>query len=418
MYHAVAWQIRVSGNLNYYQKSLYTVLVGAADNGAPPLTGYTNVTIVILNRNHPPEIWDQSVYIGENMPVGSTVDIPVNYTDEDLPNDIAIFSIFSGDEYGQFAIDPSSGLISLARAGFLDYENQLAPNEVVLRVVVTDIGGLFASAQITVIALDRNDPPILDRSVGPYAVDELSPPGTPIGDMLIQWTDQVGALLFSLSSASRARSESAVTAVWVFMCDVQDVNDTHVLSFVGVSPAYVIVSGGNHSLLDAIEIDPLTGNMTVSSVNASLLNFEPLFYQNATSFYPLVRIVDSGGDDHDEPPLSDQSYFVRGAIPLCVTRATETPRLAPVDGFFLILAFPPVVLFVPQTISLNQVNQPPVIWNGSFVVKDYAVPGTFVGSIRYHDPDVAVNGQAPRYVTFEILSGDPLGAFVIGGNST
>ncbi len=72
----------------------------------------------------------------------------------------------------------------------------------------------------------------------------------------------------------------------------------------------------------------------------------------------------------------------------------------------------------PQTVVVTDVNEPPIIFPGNFTVKDYAPPDTFVGTIRYFDPDIKVNGsRTERYVEFSILEGDPTGAFAIGSTA-
>jgi hypothetical protein len=67
------------------------------------------------------------------------------------------------------------------------------------------------------------------------------------------------------------------------------------------------------------------------------------------------------------------------------------------------------VFFFRQVLVIRDVNEPPQIWGGNFTVLENSPTNTFVSSLAYYDPDVE------QALEFDIIDGDPFGAFIIGG---
>ncbi len=79
--------------------------------------------------NNPPEVADAAFSIDENTAAGAVVGT-VNGSDPDV-NDAITYSILSGNDNGAFAIDPQTGVITVANSAALDYESQTVFNLVV-----------------------------------------------------------------------------------------------------------------------------------------------------------------------------------------------------------------------------------------------------------------------------------------------
>lgn len=116
--------------------------------------------------NNLPEIEDQQFQIAENSPIGSPVG-NVAALDED-PGQILQYAI-QGDP-GPFAVDSSTGLISVAHPALLDYEGQ---GLYVLTVLVTDDAQPLpgsSSGRITITVTDFAETPSIDAGLDQMTV--------------------------------------------------------------------------------------------------------------------------------------------------------------------------------------------------------------------------------------------------------
>ena len=208
--------------------------------------------------------------VDENSPVGTAVGT-VTATDQDFGQTL-FFSIIEGNASGVFAIDGSTGAITVADAAALDFETA---SSFTLTVQVTDSGtpALSAMASVRVNVNDVNEAPTF-AATGPFAVDENSPAETAVG---------------------------TVTAT------DPDAGDTLSYAIAGGDPA------------GAFAIDAATGAITVA--NAVALNFEV-----TSSFTLTVTVTDSGllsaativtvrlRDINDAPVLDDGGSMSLAAI--------------------------------------------------------------------------------------------------------
>ena len=127
-----------SAALNYYTTPTFSIGVKVIDNGAPALSQTATITITIQpGINQPPLISDQTFSVSQNAPSGTSVG-PVSYTHLDvykrqLAGTVAAsdpdagqtktFSIVSGNTNGAFAINASTGAITVASSAALNFES-------------------------------------------------------------------------------------------------------------------------------------------------------------------------------------------------------------------------------------------------------------------------------------------------------
>ena len=133
--------------LSYETTTEYEFGVRATDNGVPaPLSGSAVIIVYVEDINEEPAIEDAMLNVAEDAPAGTVLGTVVG-TD---PDGVAAFNVLTyaitagGD--GLFTINPSSGVVTLAKAE-LDFEITAS---YALTVRVTDPKGLSASATITV----------------------------------------------------------------------------------------------------------------------------------------------------------------------------------------------------------------------------------------------------------------------------
>jgi hypothetical protein len=129
--------------------STNTITVQVADDGTPPLTGTTNLTVTVVEVNQPPAL---TVPPPQTNFAGVTVSITNSATDPDIPANHLTFSLGPGAPSGA-AIDPNTGVFTWTLPG---------PN------------GSFNP--ITVAVTDDGSPPMTNSQVLTIVVEPASAP--------------------------------------------------------------------------------------------------------------------------------------------------------------------------------------------------------------------------------------------------
>ena len=199
---------------------------------AAPVTADTETTII----NQSPAILDDLFSLGENSPNAFALGF-VEASDPD-PLDTLTFSIVGGNTGGAFAINPTTGEITVANSAVLDFETNPT---FTLTVQITDNHGATDTAEVEISLIDFNETPALGDDS--FTLAENSATGTAVGT--VTGTDP-------------------------------DADD---------SLTYAILEGNDGG---AFAINPLTGEVTVA--NPAALDFE-----TQPTFSLTVRVLDAGG---------------------------------------------------------------------------------------------------------------------------
>lgn len=133
----------------------------------------SEISVRVEDVNEPPVIHDRTFIVHASRPNGSLVG-RVHAEDPDEGQELR-FAIAHGDPDGVFAIDPVTGLLSLADRSLLDFNEQPAYR---LTVTVTDNGfpSLSASAEVFVRVND------VDIQPQEFTIVDSAPNGTVVGD--------------------------------------------------------------------------------------------------------------------------------------------------------------------------------------------------------------------------------------------
>ncbi len=299
-----------SAALNYEAIASFALVVKVQDNGTGNLSSQAVITITLLDINEAPDIYNQSFSIVENAANGTAVGT-VLATDPDA-GQIKIFSILSGNTSGAFAINASTGNITVANSAILNFE-VIPTFALVVKVQDNGTGNLSSQATMTISLLDANEPPVINNQS--FTLAENTVNGTTVGTVTASDPDA------------------------------------------GQTKTFSILSGNTNG---AFTINGSTGVLIVA--NSSALNFEAI-----QAFTLLVKVQDNGVGN-----LSSQAIV---------------------------------------TVSLLDINEPPLINNQSFAIAENSANGTNIGTVIASDPDA---GQTK---TFSILSGNTNGAFSINSSS-
>ncbi|XP_054265721.1 cadherin-99C-like [Macrosteles quadrilineatus] len=141
--------IEVNGKLNAGEQ--YSITVQATDSGGKSSQTIVEVTVVPGPNTRSP-VFQESTYhvtISEGAPINSTV---ANIVATDPENEPVTYSIVSGNDLRQFAINDKTGVLSVIRK--LDRED-LTRYELVIKA--EDEGGLSSTANVNIVVSDIND---------------------------------------------------------------------------------------------------------------------------------------------------------------------------------------------------------------------------------------------------------------------
>lgn len=420
---------RFRQNVISYTGEMVTALAQQADGKLVSLAGWSNdyrllryhsgtenvapqasTTVTVLdNENAPPRIEARTFQIPENLPAGTDLGQVVAY-DPDAGQALT-YSITASELPGAFAIDASSGVLSVADGTLLNYE---AVTSVLLTVTVTDNGTPNQSGNntITVNLNDVNERP----NVAPlqlFDVDENAANGTVVGSFVGSDPDAGQTLTWQITEASLAGAFAINAATGQITVADRTLLDYEILQAASLT---VLVSDNQSPALSTTAI----AGFTIRNINeAPVLHSLPYSVdENAASNSYVGRVFGT------DPDFGQQfAYAITGS---------SAPGAFDIDeltgeifvGYSALLSFeaspsisidvqisdngvPVLATTGTLTISLRDLNESPVIQDQAFSVAENSAVGTIVGTALASDPD---SGQS---LTYSITETSLPGAFSV-----
>jgi hypothetical protein len=388
--------------LDFETQNEFTLDIRVTDNGGPTLSGSGTVTIKIpADLNEDPSIDADTFALDENAANGTSVG-SVTAADPDSGQTLE-YTITGGTGQEAFAVNATTGEITVADASLLDFE---ATNSLELTVQVQDDGlpRKADSATITIDLNDLNESPSLVSHV--FAVPENSTEGTQVGTVDADDPDANADLTFEITGGSGAG---------VFDID----GDTGQLSVVDHGPLdhettqafdleiKVTDQGGliaeattTISITDVNEADPVLddANFAVDENAQEGTVVDAIAGTDADSNQMLRYTITDGNENnafavdavtgqivvHDSDALDHES---RQSYSLVVT-ATDNGSPERADT-------------ATVTIVINDVNEYiPSMEGASFAINENSSVGVVVGSIN------AVDADSSQTLTYTISSGN------------
>ncbi len=211
----------------------------------------------------------------------------VSATDPDV-GDTLTYTITGGTGMGIFALNPSTGILTVANAAALDYETITSYT---LDILVTDTGGLTDTATITINVLDvpENTAPVINP-LGPLSVAENAVVNTVLGTVTstdaesntVTYAITAGNTdnLFAINSTTGAIRLSSTTLLnyeW---------HNTYTLTIRATDNGFGVLSSTRNVTINIIDVNEAPDFDAIQSVLAT----DPNIKYSATTgnFYKLV----------------------------------------------------------------------------------------------------------------------------------
>nr|XP_018896045.1 PREDICTED: fat-like cadherin-related tumor suppressor homolog isoform X2 [Bemisia tabaci] len=161
----------------------YNLTLRAIDKGTPPRQAFKSVQVHLADVNDNAPIFDREVYevdVPETIPINSPV-IRLKVSDADQgKNAQVILEIVSGNDGGEFYVNPETGMLYTAAA--LDAETKV---QYTLAISAIDQGNAGtrkqSSARVKINVIDTNDNnPVFEHPAIDVTVNENEPSGTSV----------------------------------------------------------------------------------------------------------------------------------------------------------------------------------------------------------------------------------------------
>ncbi|MFM9965515.1 MAG: cadherin domain-containing protein [Planctomycetaceae bacterium] len=344
-----------------------------------------SATITIDVTNQAPVIDNQTFSVSENAITAAAVGTIVNTGD----NDSVMYSITVGNAAGVFAINASTGAITIADATLLDFE--VTPSYA-LTVQATD-GVNSDSATVTIDV--TNQAPVIDNQT--FSVSENAITAAAVGTIVNTGDNDSVMYSITVGNASGVFAINAATGAIT-------IADATLLDF-EVTPSYALTVQAT----DGVNSD--TATITIDVTNQAPVIDDQTFSvsENAITAAAVGTIVNTG--DNDSVMYSITVGNAAGVF--AINAATGAITIA--DATLLDFEVTPSYALTVQatdgvnsdtaTITIDVTNQAPVIDNQTFSVSENAITAAAVGTI--------VNTGDNDSVMYSITVGNAAGVFAI-----
>lgn len=379
---------------------------GGTANGGADTSASRTFRITVQETNDTPLVDAASFSINENSALGAPVGT-VTFTDPD-PGQTHTYAITAGDAGSVFAIDPASGLISVARPGLLDFETNPTFD---LTVTVTDTGSPAASGSAAVgINLNNvNDAPVVNPAA--FSLPENSPTGSVVGSVTASDQEPAQTHIFAITGgnldgafAISAGGQLTVASPTALNYETHRIFSLTVQATDNGSPAASDEGMITITLSDVNEAPQVTS--TAFSVdeyapNGTLVGTVTMNDPDLGQTHAFSITAGNGSGAFTINNTGEISVADTTAIDFTV-RPTFTLTVQVSDS-----AVPPLTGSATITILVNDVNDIPLVNAASFSIPENSPASALLGSITYSDRDT---GQTHA---FSITAGNTAGAFSI-----
>ena len=172
----------------------FNLTVRATDNGNPSLYTQATVSVTVTSVNQAPVINNQSFNTAQGSPNGTVIGTVI--ASDPNQGQTLSYSITGGNTSSCFAINPSSGALSVNNSA------ALAVQTYNLSVRVTDNGipSMNSQAIVTVNVTPGNQAPVIENQT--FNVQQYAPAGTLVGTLIATDPDPGQVLTYSITTGN------------------------------------------------------------------------------------------------------------------------------------------------------------------------------------------------------------------------
>ncbi|MHB0969746.1 MAG: cadherin domain-containing protein [Thermoanaerobaculia bacterium] len=387
--------------LDFETSPTFVLTVTATDNGAPALFGSATITVNLIDQNEPPVANNATLAVDENSAVGTAVGT-VTATD---PESAALnFAISAGNTGGAFAINPTTGAITVANPVALDFET----NPTFTLTINVDDGFWTVQPTITINLNDLNEAPTITSGATANVAENTT------AVMTVTATDpEAASITFSISGGA----DQALFSINP---------TTGALTFNAAPDFEAPADAGGNNIYD-VDVTATDGvNPVVQSIAVTVTNVNeaPVITSAAATAVPenttgvlTVTTTDAEGDavTYSITGGTDAALFsinaTTGALTFNAAPDFEVPGDADTNNQYLVEVTAtdgttPVAQTI--TVAVTDVNEAPVITS----------PAT-IGVPENTTPVLTVTATDPEgnTITYSISGGADAALFSINGTT-
>jgi hypothetical protein len=405
--HPTTGYITVSNpqTLNYENTPVFTLQVTVTDNLNASSTA--TITINLQNINENPFSGDQGFLINENPANGTAVGT-ITATDPDQGQTLT-FTILQGNSSGAFTLESSTGILRVANNQHINYE--INPS-FTLSVKVQDngAGSLSDTSIVTISVGNVNEAPVVSNQT--YSINSNSTNGTIVGTVIATDPDLNQALNYVITNGNTNN---------VFTIN----NVTGIISITNSN--YLLNSGNPFNLGISVSDNgnPVLSTNCIATIIVAQSNQAPVISnqsftiaENSAAGTTVGQVIatDSYGQILSYTIVSGNSsgaFSLSSSGLLTVANSSVLNyESTPIFNIGVIVSdngTPALSSQATITIFLTNVNEAPYVVAGQYFTTNSSTPvGTVVGTVQRVEPD---QNQTTQY---QIIDGDPTGAFAIG----
>ncbi|WP_312473279.1 cadherin domain-containing protein [Neobacillus sp.] len=284
-----------SSKLDYETIQSFTLKVQVSDG---TYTADTRVTINLNNLNDNTPVTKDTVFtIDENAANGTEIGT-VMASDDD--GDTLSYRVIGGNDIGAFAIDATTGKITVADSGQLDYEKI---KSFTLTVQVSD-GTHSANSTVTIQLNNLNDnTPVAKDAV--FTVDEKAANGTAVGTVTASDADG-DAVTYTITSGNDDGIFTINETTGVIT--VANASRLHAATK-AMHTLSIRASDGQHAATITVTVHVLSSDATLSQLTSSNGNLNPEFKPGTTQY--SMNVGDSIHTIKLTPTIADSNATVK-----------------------------------------------------------------------------------------------------------
>lgn len=405
----------VPSNTQYDQLSTGVILDADSDptfvwsNGffSPSIT--TTVQARQFKVNLAPQFTsNDDLALDENSPIGSVVGgVPA----ADPDSDPLAYSFASGNVNGTFAINPSTGQITIANSTSLDFETTPVFN---LAIRIQDPSGLAATRTQRINLVDVNEQPGLNDLA--FVLNENSANQTPVGQ--IAGTDPDNDLLtYSIASGNSNGAFSINPATGLI-----NVANGSLLNFeTGSAVTLTIVATDPGGLSQEAQVLITLANINEAPTDIALSSTDTAENNIANAIVGTLNAIDSDSNDSFTFALAagtgstDNGSFSISSNSLSIIPVANFEAKASYSIRVQVTDLGGLTYEKTFTINITNVNESPVIPSGqAFTTPASSNAGIVIGTVNATDPDTSGPNSTKN---FSITGGNASGVFSINPQS-